>query len=164
MAIVAVVKDEARGFFYAPGTTEAIMAGGNWQPMLQASQLRLFHVGDEHLAASEEDDTLYRLRLDSLEHVTATEFAPRGGSSVVTDAAGNVYVAFTTLADGRLVWWRFRSDRQAWHSEVRIRKPCLSGPVVRSFRCRQWLRDGSTRSFALECMLQELREQDLLGS
>src|ERR1017187_4922842 len=32
-------------------------------------------------------------RLDSLEHVTATEFAPRGGSSVVTDAAGNVYVA-----------------------------------------------------------------------
>lgn len=93
MAIVAVVKDEARGFFYAPGTTEAIMAGGNWQPMLQASQLRLFHVGDEQLAASEEDDTLYRLRLDSLEHVTATEFAPRGGSSVVTDAAGNVYVA-----------------------------------------------------------------------
>jgi Pectate lyase superfamily protein/SMP-30/Gluconolactonase/LRE-like region len=93
MAIVAVAKDEARGFFYAPGTTNAIMAGGNWQPMLQASQWQLFHVGDEHLAASEEDDTLYRLRLDSLEHVTVTEFAPRGGSSVVTDAAGNVYVA-----------------------------------------------------------------------
>ena len=93
MAIVAVVKDEARGFFYAPGTTNAIMAGGNWQPMLQASQWRLFRLGDEHLAASEEDDTLYRLRLDSLEHATATEFAPRGGSSVVTDAAGNVYVA-----------------------------------------------------------------------
>jgi hypothetical protein len=93
MAIVAGVKDEARGFFYAPGTTNAIMAGGNWQPMLQASQWRLFRLGDEHLAASEEDDTLYRLRLDSLEHATATEFAPRGGSSVVTDAAGNVYVA-----------------------------------------------------------------------
>jgi hypothetical protein len=93
MAIAAVVKDESRDFFYAPGTTEAVMAGGNWQPELQASQWRLFQVGDEHLAASEEDDTLYRLRLDSLEHVTATEFAPRGGSSVVTDAAGNVYVA-----------------------------------------------------------------------
>ena len=93
MAIVAVVRDEARGFFYAPGTTDAIMAGGNWQPMLQASQSRLFHVGEEHMAASEEDDTLYRLRLDSLEHVTVTEFASRGGSSVVTDAAGNVYVA-----------------------------------------------------------------------
>ena len=93
MAIVAVVKDEPRSYFYAPGTTEAIMAGGNWQPELQASQWRLFHVGDEHLAASEEEDTLYRLKLDSLEHVTATEFAPRGGSSVVTDADGNVYVA-----------------------------------------------------------------------
>jgi hypothetical protein len=93
MAITAVVKDEARGFFFASGTTDAVMAGGNWQPELQASQWRLFHVGDEHLAASEEDDALYRLRLDSLEHVTATEFVPRGGSSVVTDAAGNVYVA-----------------------------------------------------------------------
>jgi hypothetical protein len=97
MAIVAEVKDEARSYFYAPGSTSAIMAGGNWQPMLQASQWQLFHVGDEHLAVSEEDDTVYRLRLDSLEHVTATEFAPRGGSSVVTDAAGNVY-----LAEGQL--------------------------------------------------------------
>ena len=93
MAIVAVVKDEARGFYYAPGTTDAVVAGGNWQPELQASQWRLFHVGDEHLAESEEDDALYRLNLDSLEHVTATEFAPRAGSSVVTDAAGNVYAA-----------------------------------------------------------------------
>jgi len=93
MAIVAVVKDEARGFYYAPGTTDAVMAGGNWQPELQASQWRLFDLGDEHLAASEEDDTLYRVKLDSLEHVTATEFAARGGSSVVTDEAGNVYVA-----------------------------------------------------------------------
>jgi hypothetical protein len=93
MAIIARVTDEARGFYYAPGTTNAIFAGGNWQPTLQASQWRPFYVGDQHLAASEEDDALYRLRLDSLEHVAATEFAPRGGSSVVTDAAGNTYLA-----------------------------------------------------------------------
>jgi hypothetical protein len=93
MAIMGVVKDEARGFYYAPGTTSAIMAGGNWLPMLQASQWQLFNVGDERLAASEEDDAVYRLTLDSLEHLTATELVPRGGSSVVTDAAGNVYVA-----------------------------------------------------------------------
>jgi hypothetical protein len=93
MAISARVKDEPRNFYYAPGTANAIMAGGNWQPMLQASQWRLFRVGEEHLAASEEDDAIYRVKLDSLEHVTTTEFAPRGGSSVVTDAAGNVYIA-----------------------------------------------------------------------
>jgi hypothetical protein len=97
MAIVANVKDEPRSFFYAPGSTNAIMAGGNWQPMLQASGWRLFHVGDEHFAASEEDDILYRLKLDSLQHVTPTRFAPRGGSGVVTDTAGNIY-----LAEGQL--------------------------------------------------------------
>ncbi len=93
MAIMARVTNEPRSFYYAPNSTIAIMAGGYWQPMLQTSQWRLFHVGDESMAASEEDDATYRLKLDSLEHVTATEFAPRGGSSVVTDATGNVYVA-----------------------------------------------------------------------
>lgn len=93
MAIVAVVTNQARSYFYAPGATNAITAGGNWMPMLQASQWRLFHVGDERLAVSEEDDAVYRLKLDSLDQVTATEFAPRGGSGVVTDAAGNVYMA-----------------------------------------------------------------------
>jgi pectate lyase-like protein/SMP-30/gluconolaconase/LRE-like protein len=93
MAIVAVVTNQARSYFYAPGATNAITAGGNWLPMLQGSQWQLFHVGDDHLAVSEDDDAVYRLKLDSLEHVTATEFAPRGGTGVVTDAAGNVYVA-----------------------------------------------------------------------
>ncbi len=86
-------ENQPRGYYYAPGVSNAIMAGGDWRPMLQASQWRLFHVGDEHMAASEEDGATYRVRLDSLEHLTATEFAPRGGYSVVTDAAGNVYVA-----------------------------------------------------------------------
>ena len=93
MAISARVTDEPRSFYYAPNNTTAIMAGGNWQPMLQTSQWRLFTVGDERLATSEEDDATYRVKLDSLAHVTGTEFAPRGGSSIVTDTAGNVYVA-----------------------------------------------------------------------
>lgn len=61
--------------------------------MLQASQWKLFHVGDEHFAVSEDDGAVYRLKLDSLKHVTATMFAPRGGTSVVSDTGGNVYVA-----------------------------------------------------------------------
>lgn len=93
MAIMARVTDEPRSFYYSPNSTTAIMAGGNWQPMLQASQWRVFKVGDEHMVASEEDDAIYRVKLESLGKVTASEFAPRAGSSVVTDAAGNVYVA-----------------------------------------------------------------------
>jgi sugar lactone lactonase YvrE len=93
MAISARLTDEPRSFYYAPKSTTAIMAGGNWQPMLQTSQWRLFAVADEHLAASEEDDSTYRVKLDSMAHVTTTEFAPRGGSSIVNDTAGNVYVA-----------------------------------------------------------------------
>jgi hypothetical protein len=93
MAISARVTNEPRSFYYAPGCTNAIMAGGYWQPMLQTSQWRLFHLGDEHLAASEEDDEIDHVKLDSLAGITTTEFAPRGGSSVLTDASGNVYVA-----------------------------------------------------------------------
>jgi hypothetical protein len=93
MAITAVVTNQPRSWFYAPGATSAILAGGDWRPLLQASQWRLFHVGDEHFAISEDDGELYRVRLDSLDHLTATKFAPRGGTSVVADSAGNVYVA-----------------------------------------------------------------------
>lgn len=93
LAIVAVVHNQPRSWFYAPGTTNAIMAGGDWLPMIQASQWRLFHIGDKHFAVSEDDGATYRVRLDSLDHITATEFAPRGGTSVVADTAGNVYVA-----------------------------------------------------------------------
>lgn len=107
MAIVARVKNQPRSYFYAPGTANAVMAGGNWLPMLQASQWRLFHIGDEHFAVSENGDEAYRLKLDSLDHVTATEFAPRGGTSIVSDAAGNVYVAAGQLyiynASGRQI-------------------------------------------------------------
>ena len=93
MAISARVTNEPRSFYYAPNSSTAIMTGGNWQPMLQTSQWQVFRVGDEHMAVSEEDDATYRVKLNSLEHATASEFAPRGGSGIVTDAAGNVYVA-----------------------------------------------------------------------
>lgn len=93
MAIMGVADHQPRSWFYAPGTTNAIMAGGDWLPQLQAAQWRLFKPGDEHFAVSEDDDTVYRVRLDSLDHITATQFASRGGTSVVSDSAGNVYVA-----------------------------------------------------------------------
>lgn len=93
MAIVADVMDEPRDFFYPAGTMTAVMAGGNWQPMLQASQWNVIHLGEKHLAASEEDDATYRITLIGLKSLDVRPYLSRGGSSVVTDLAGNVYLA-----------------------------------------------------------------------
>lgn len=102
---------EPRTFYYAPGTKVAIEGAGapvpvtvpgprgatssvgTWKPDLQAMQLVPFRVGDSHLAVSEDDDKVYRVRLATRSHVDATVFAPRSGTSVVEDAAGNIYVA-----------------------------------------------------------------------
>jgi hypothetical protein len=97
MAITGVVDDEPRSFFYAPDTSAAIMAGGSWKGLLQAVQLGAFRVGTSHYAVSEEDDKVYRFTLDSLHHLSAVPFIPRSGTSVVTDIAGNVYVAGAQL-------------------------------------------------------------------
>lgn len=97
MAITAAVTDEHRDFFYAPGTKIAVMAGGTWQPMLQASQWSVMPIGGKHLAASEEDDATSRITLNSLKEIAVAPFVSRGGSSTVTDTAGNVY-----LAEGQL--------------------------------------------------------------
>jgi sugar lactone lactonase YvrE len=92
-AVIRVVSDEHRGYFYAPGTTTAIMAGGTWRPLLQSSQLAVFSPGDEHPLTSEDDGRTYTAKLESSGKLTTSVFAERGGTSVVTDAAGNVYVA-----------------------------------------------------------------------
>ena len=93
MAITAVMEDEPRSFFYAPETRTAIMAGGSWKGLLQAIQLRAFRIGTSHYAVSEEDDKVYKFTLDSLNHLSAVPVIARSGTSVVTDTAGNVYVA-----------------------------------------------------------------------
>ena len=111
MAVTGMNEHEPRTFYYAPGTTLAMegagapgpvtVAGpagaassiGTWKPDLQAMQFAAFHVGSSNLSASEVDDKAYRVRLDTLTQITSTEFAPRSGTSVVEDVAGNVYIA-----------------------------------------------------------------------
>ena len=38
-AVVSEIENEHRGYFYAPGTQTAIMAGGTYRPILQSCQL-----------------------------------------------------------------------------------------------------------------------------
>ena len=92
-AIVTNVPDEHRGYFYAPGTKTAIMAGGTWRPNLQSSQFAPFAPDGSHYLTSEDDGLTYLAKLDNYRSLSTTVFAERGGTSIVTDAAGNVYVA-----------------------------------------------------------------------
>jgi hypothetical protein len=92
-AIVSAVTDEHRGYFYAPGTKTAIMAGGTWRPNLQSSTLASFAPGDRHMLTSEDDGRTYSATRGAGTDLKTTVFAERGGTSVVSDAAGHVYVA-----------------------------------------------------------------------
>ena len=92
-AVISVVENAPRGYFYAPGTRTAIFAGGTWRPILQSSNLAAFSPGDEHCVTSEDDGKTYRVKLGSDEKLTASVFVERGGTSVIEDAAGNVYLA-----------------------------------------------------------------------
>jgi sugar lactone lactonase YvrE len=92
-AIVSVVTNEHRGYYYAPGTRTAVMAGGTWRPNLQSSQLAAFMPGTSHYLTSEDDGRTYRVTLTPDGKLSSAVFAERGGTSVVTDTAGNVYIA-----------------------------------------------------------------------
>lgn len=84
-------------YFYAPGTDTAILAGGTWRPLLQSSQLAPLSAGDSHYIVSEDDGRTWSAQLQQGEQLTTKLFAERGGTSVITDAAGNVYIAGSQL-------------------------------------------------------------------
>lgn len=92
-AIISTVTNEHRGYFYAPGTKTAIMAGGTWRPNLQSSQLATFAPGQSHYLTSEDDGLTSLATLDNHNSLSTTVFAKRGGTAVVADTAGNVYIA-----------------------------------------------------------------------
>jgi hypothetical protein len=92
-AIVSLVPNEHRGYYYAPGTRTAIMAGGTWRPNLQSSQLAHFGPGTAHFLSSEDDGRTYRVTLEPDGKLSSAVFNERGGTSVVTDTAGNVFIA-----------------------------------------------------------------------
>jgi hypothetical protein len=93
-AVISVVADQPRGYYYAPGTTTAIIAGGSWRPNIESSNLAALKPGDSHHLTSEDDGLTYVATLgQDYRSISTTVFARRGGTSVATDSAGNVYVA-----------------------------------------------------------------------
>jgi sugar lactone lactonase YvrE len=92
-AVTGVVENAPRDYFYAPGTATAIMAGGTWRPILQSSNLAAFSPGDTHYLTSEDDGKTYLGKLERDGRLMTEVFAERGGTSVVSDTAGNVFIA-----------------------------------------------------------------------
>jgi sugar lactone lactonase YvrE len=92
-AVLRVVENAPRGYFYAPGTKTAIMAGGTWRPIPQSSNLAAFSPGQEHYLTSEDDGKTYRAKLEKDGKFSTSIFTERGGTSVVSDEDGNVYIA-----------------------------------------------------------------------
>ncbi len=92
-AVISVVANAPPGHYRAPATNTAMMAGGTWRPLLQSSNLAPSTPGDEGYLKSEDNGKTYRIRLESERRLTAHVFVERGGTSVVSDKAGNVYIA-----------------------------------------------------------------------
>ena len=92
-SIISVVTNEARGYFYATNSNVALMAGGTGRPLTQSSQMAVVEPGRHFYLTSEDDSRTWVATLGKAYQLTAKLFADRGGNAVVTDAAGNVYIA-----------------------------------------------------------------------
>jgi sugar lactone lactonase YvrE len=124
-AVISTIENEPRGYYYAPGTTTAIISGGAWRPNIQSSTLAALKPGDSHLLTSEDDGLTYLATLGAdYRSLATTLFAHRGGTSVATDTAGNVYIA-----DGHL-WIYDRRGRQLGVLETpeRVGSLAFGGP------------------------------------
>ncbi len=92
-ALRSALLREGRDYYFAPDSNTAILAGGTWRPLLQSSQLAAFAPSGRGYITSEDDARTYLAELGPGEALATHVFAERGGTSVVSDAAGNVYIA-----------------------------------------------------------------------
>lgn len=101
-AIRSGLLPEPRYFYYAPDKKVAILAGESpkgrhaawqWRPLPESCQLAPFSVGTERYITSEDDEKTYLGTLSSDNRLITKIKIERGGTSALTDAAGNIYIA-----------------------------------------------------------------------
>jgi sugar lactone lactonase YvrE len=119
-SVISEIADEHRGYFYAPDSTVALMAGGTGRPIMQCSQMAVVEPGQKFFITSEDDCRTWIATLDKDLKLTAKLFTDRGGNSVATDASGNVYIA-----DGN-VWVYDKNGKQIGTLETPERASSLA--------------------------------------
>lgn len=92
-AVVSVIENAPRQYYYAPNSNVAVKAGGTWRPLVQSSNIAAFAPEDTFYVTSEDDGKTYRVKLNKNETLTHCVFAERGGTGLIEDSAGNVYIA-----------------------------------------------------------------------
>jgi hypothetical protein len=87
--------EEQEAYFYTTDGKTALpaMPGPMFRPLHESSQLDQFRPGDTRLIVSEEDEKTWGGSLGADGRMMVKLFAERGGTSVVEDQAGNVYIA-----------------------------------------------------------------------
>jgi len=118
-----------------------------WRPLPESCQLAPFSVGSDHYITSEDDEKTYLGTLQSDNKLIAKLAVERGGTSVVTDTAGNIYIASGQgmYTIGKVVQpgcSKCQSVPAVWPSEERGGKLCLSAPVPRFMPFRSASRAG----------------------
>jgi hypothetical protein len=96
---------EHRGYYFAPDNKTALMGGEpdkpyaawRWRPLPESSQLLPFAVGASQAITSEDDEKTYQASMTAPEKLLPEIIIQRGGSSVVTDSVGNLYIASGSL-------------------------------------------------------------------
>ena len=91
-AVIRIVENAHRGYFYA-GDERGDLCGRNLASA--SAELEPGGVLARRRApvTSEDDGRTYRVKLETDGTLTASLFAERGGTSVASDEAGNVYIA-----------------------------------------------------------------------
>lgn len=93
-SLQSILTPNTKGKLYLPSGTETALEGVSpWGVLTQSCQLAVFPLNSEHYAVSDEDEKVYLLKRDGNGELHASVFANRGGTSVVPDQDGNVYVA-----------------------------------------------------------------------